>query len=73
MDEEKNSQGTSFSDDITHKHVPQFCLRWERYSYAPQRPRGTSIILKDDENARDWSPVTKYTISIAVLYTGFAA
>ncbi|KAB8289974.1 hypothetical protein EYC80_010301 [Monilinia laxa] len=73
MDEEKSSQGTSFSDEITHKHEPQFCLRWERYSYAPQRPRGTSIVLKDDENARNWSPVTKYTISIAVLYTGFAA
>ncbi|KAI9646432.1 hypothetical protein NHQ30_004424 [Ciborinia camelliae] len=73
MDEPKTSQGTSFSDEITDKQEPQFCLRWERYSYAPQRPRGTSIILRDDEYARNWSPVIKYAISIAVLYTAFVA
>ncbi|TGO11847.1 hypothetical protein BTUL_0100g00250 [Botrytis tulipae] len=73
MDESKSSQGTSFSDELNEKQQPQCCLRWERYSYAPQRPRGTSIILKDDENARNWSPTIKYAISISVLYTAFAA
>ncbi|KAF7917086.1 hypothetical protein EAE99_009415 [Botrytis elliptica] len=73
MNERKSSQGTSFSDELNEKQQPQRCLRWERYSYAPQRPRGTSIILKDDENARNWSPVIKYAISISVLYTAFAA
>ncbi|APA08312.1 hypothetical protein SS1G_13236 [Sclerotinia sclerotiorum 1980 UF-70] len=73
MDESKSTAGTSCSDDISEKQEPQFCLRWERYSYAPQRPRGTSIILRDDENARNLSPVIKYAISIAVLYTAFVA
>ncbi|KAF7885363.1 uncharacterized protein EAF01_011428 [Botrytis porri] len=73
MEERKGSQGTSFSDELNEKQQPQCCLRWERYSYAPQRPRGTSIILKDDENARNWSPAIKYAISISVLYTAFAA
>ncbi|KAM0182088.1 hypothetical protein ACHAPC_006960 [Botrytis cinerea] len=73
MDERKGSQSTSFSDELNEKQQPQCCLRWERYSYAPQRPRGTSIILKDDENARNWSPFIKYAISISVLYTAFAA
>ncbi|TGO20279.1 hypothetical protein BPAE_0314g00010 [Botrytis paeoniae] len=73
MDERKSSQGTSFSGELNEKQQPQCCLRWERYSYAPQRPRGTSIILKDDENARNWSPLIKYAISISVLYTAFAA
>ncbi|KAF7903893.1 hypothetical protein EAF00_001227 [Botryotinia globosa] len=73
MDERKSSQGTSFSDELNEKPQPQCCLRWERYSYAPQRPRGTSIILKDDENARNWSSAIKYAISISVLYTAFAA
>ncbi|KAF7957261.1 hypothetical protein EAE96_002848 [Botrytis aclada] len=73
MEERKSSQGTSFSDGLDEKQQPQCCLRWERYSYAPQRPRGTSIILKDDENARNWSPIIKYAISISVLYTAFAA
>ncbi|KAF7926036.1 uncharacterized protein EAE97_010336 [Botrytis byssoidea] len=73
MDERKSSQGTAFSDELNEKQQPQCCLRWERYSYAPQRPRGTSIILKDDENVRNWSPTIKYAISISVLYTAFAA
>ncbi|QSZ35752.1 hypothetical protein DSL72_006874 [Monilinia vaccinii-corymbosi] len=66
MDEER-------SQEIINKTEPQFCLRWERYSYAPQRPRGTSIVLRDNENVRNWSPAIKYAISIAVLYTAFAA
>ncbi|KAF5875766.1 putative bicyclomycin resistance protein [Botrytis fragariae] len=73
MDERKSSQATSFSDELNEIQQPQCCLRWERLSYAPQRPRGTSIILKDDENARNWPPVIKYAISISVLYTAFAA
>ncbi|TGO68880.1 hypothetical protein BOTNAR_0018g00010 [Botryotinia narcissicola] len=73
MDERKSSQGTSFSDELNEIQQPQCCLRWERNSYAPQRPRGTSIILKDDEYARNWSPVIKYAISISVLHTAFAS